>query len=105
MKPLIDSATKFAGILSALHIMTFLDNCFSNILIMMPSQTFWSALSHGNISILTVVQTFWSALHWAADRDNEELVYILLEAGINPTIRDMVGGSWLLYFNYIIAFL
>jgi len=37
------------------------------------------------------LQTFWSALHWAADRENDELVYILLEADIDPTLRDMVS--------------
>ncbi|KAK6167385.1 hypothetical protein SNE40_021425 [Patella caerulea] len=35
----------------------------------------------------------WSALHWAADRGQDELVYLLLEAGIDPTIRAYRGET------------
>lgn len=29
----------------------------------------------------------WTALHWACDRGHEEMVFLLLEAGIDPTIK------------------
>ncbi|XP_050410829.2 ankyrin repeat domain-containing protein 6 [Patella vulgata] len=35
----------------------------------------------------------WSALHWAADRGQDELVYLLLEAGVDPTIRAYRGET------------
>lgn len=33
----------------------------------------------------------WTALHWAADRGNEEMVYLLLESGADPTIKGLRG--------------
>ncbi|XP_021355949.1 tankyrase-2-like [Mizuhopecten yessoensis] len=33
----------------------------------------------------------WTALHWAVDRDNEEMVYVLLEEGVDPTKRAVRG--------------
>ncbi|XP_052779354.1 poly [ADP-ribose] polymerase tankyrase-2-like [Mya arenaria] len=51
------------------------------------------ALIDAGCELNAVGGTFWTALHWAADRDNDELVYILLDAGINPTIRDMRGET------------
>ncbi|KAL4226275.1 hypothetical protein ACF0H5_014259 [Mactra antiquata] len=50
-----------------------------------------TALIDAGCELNNVGTTFWSALHWAADRGNNELVYILLEAGIDPTLRDMRG--------------
>ncbi|XP_060568285.1 ankyrin repeat and sterile alpha motif domain-containing protein 1B-like [Ruditapes philippinarum] len=52
-----------------------------------------SALIEAGCELNSVGTTFWSALHWAADRGNDELVYILLDAGIDPTIRDMRGET------------
>ncbi|XP_041362156.1 ankyrin repeat domain-containing protein 50-like [Gigantopelta aegis] len=34
---------------------------------------------------------WWTSLHWAADRGKDELVYILLEAGADPTKKGMRG--------------
>ncbi|XP_033726929.1 poly [ADP-ribose] polymerase tankyrase-2-like [Pecten maximus] len=33
----------------------------------------------------------WTALHWAVDRDNEEMLYVLLEEGVDPTKRAVRG--------------
>ncbi|XP_060074912.1 serine/threonine-protein phosphatase 6 regulatory ankyrin repeat subunit A-like [Ylistrum balloti] len=33
----------------------------------------------------------WTALHWAVDRNNEEMVYVLLEEGVDPTKRAVRG--------------
>ncbi|XP_045165033.2 ankyrin repeat and sterile alpha motif domain-containing protein 1B-like [Mercenaria mercenaria] len=52
-----------------------------------------SVLIEAGCQLNSVGTTFWSALHWAADRGNDELVYILLDAGIDPTIRDMRGET------------
>ncbi|XP_052227446.1 putative ankyrin repeat protein RF_0381 [Dreissena polymorpha] len=52
-----------------------------------------AALIEAGCELDAVGTTFWTALHWAADRGNDELVYMLLEAGINPTIRDMRGET------------
>lgn len=52
-----------------------------------------NALIEAGCDLNSVGTTFWTALHWAADRGNDELVYILLEAGIDPTIRDMRGET------------
>lgn len=35
--------------------------------------------------------TKWTALHWAADCDNAEMVYLLLDAGADPTQTGMRG--------------
>lgn len=53
-------------------------------------ETYCAVYERDAISLCFILQTFWTALHWAADRGNDELVYILLDAGIDPTIRDMV---------------
>lgn len=52
-----------------------------------------NALIEAGCELNAVGTTFWTALHWAADRGNDELVYILLDAGIDPTIRDMRGDT------------
>eukprot|EP00106_Octopus_bimaculoides_P017594 XP_014785036.1 PREDICTED: serine/threonine-protein phosphatase 6 regulatory ankyrin repeat subunit B-like [Octopus bimaculoides] len=33
----------------------------------------------------------WTALHWATDRDQKEVVYLLLEAGCDPTVKGERG--------------
>ncbi|XP_005100780.1 poly [ADP-ribose] polymerase tankyrase-2 [Aplysia californica] len=37
--------------------------------------------------------TKWTALHWAADCGNEEMVYLLLDAGADPTCTGMRGET------------
>ncbi|KAL3885526.1 hypothetical protein ACJMK2_025578 [Sinanodonta woodiana] len=49
------------------------------------------AFIEGGCELDAVGTTMWTALHWAADRGNDELVYILLEAGADPTVKGMRG--------------
>ncbi|RUS76943.1 hypothetical protein EGW08_015292 [Elysia chlorotica] len=37
--------------------------------------------------------TKWTALHWASDCNNDEMVYLLLDAGANPTCSGMRGET------------
>ncbi|XP_055995316.1 ankyrin repeat and sterile alpha motif domain-containing protein 1B-like [Ostrea edulis] len=46
-----------------------------------------SALINAGCEINAFGTNRWTALHWACDRGNEEIVFLLLEAGIDPTIR------------------
>ncbi|GFO16118.1 ankyrin repeat domain-containing protein 50-like [Plakobranchus ocellatus] len=43
-----------------------------------------------NLNAVTLY-TKWTALHWAADCGNAEMVYLLLDAGANPTAAGMRG--------------
>ncbi|KAK3602016.1 hypothetical protein CHS0354_027019 [Potamilus streckersoni] len=49
------------------------------------------AFIEGGCELDAVGTTMWTALHWAADRGNDEIVYILLEAGADPTVKGMRG--------------
>ena len=40
--------------------------------------------------LLFLPQNLWTALHWAADRGREEMVYLLLGAGADPTKKGIV---------------
>lgn len=46
-----------------------------------------SALISAGCEINAFGTNRWTALHWACDRGNDEMVFLLLEAGIDPTIR------------------
>lgn len=49
------------------------------------------ALLDAKCDIHAVGTNGWTALHWATDRDHQELVYLLLEAGADPTIKGERG--------------
>lgn len=49
------------------------------------------ALLDAECDIHAVGTNGWTALHWATDRDHQELVYLLLEAGADPTIKGERG--------------
>ncbi|XP_069105647.1 ankyrin repeat domain-containing protein 6-like [Argopecten irradians] len=49
------------------------------------------AFTSNNCDINAYGTNGWTALHWAVDRDNEEMVYVLLEEGVDPTIRAVRG--------------
>lgn len=49
------------------------------------------ALIDAGCDMDAVGSTFWTALHWAADRGNDEVVYILVDAGANPLKKNMRG--------------
>ncbi|XP_063406989.1 ankyrin repeat, SAM and basic leucine zipper domain-containing protein 1-like [Mytilus trossulus] len=46
-----------------------------------------SALIEGGCQINAYGSNLWTALHWAADRGHEEMVYLLLGSGADPTKR------------------
>ncbi|CAI9739558.1 ankyrin repeat domain-containing protein 6-like [Octopus vulgaris] len=49
------------------------------------------ALINADCEIQAYGTNGWTALHWATDRDQKEVVYLLLEAGCDPTVKGERG--------------